>query len=106
MQSAGCLRGVGMSRSWRGLVLLAALGALAGLAGCSHSCVPSGWYGAHSVPAPRQPPGTPAITHDKSYDIPGGAPQAKASREQACLVNPPNVLTTGAAAKAGNKGGH
>ncbi|MGH8225541.1 MAG: hypothetical protein ACRER1_05270 [Gammaproteobacteria bacterium] len=94
-----------MNGKWKGLVLLAALGALAGLAGCSHSCVPDGWYGAHSVAPPRQPPGAPPITHATTYDIPGGAPSAKPSSDQACLVYPPNTLTTAPPAKAGKKGG-
>lgn len=92
------------ARGRRGLILLAVLGALTGLAGCSHSCVPEGWYAAHSVPAPQQPPGAPAITHDHSYDIPGGPPTGKATRDQACLIYPPNALTAAPAGKSGEKG--
>ena len=86
-----------MSRS---LVLIVMLGALAGLAGCSHSCVPPGWYEARSVPPPKQPPGAKPISHDSSYDIPGGAPASKPSRGEACLVTPPNVVTAPSAASA------
>ncbi len=85
-----------VNRPWRGAILLVALGGLASLTGCSHSCVPAGWYGARSVPAPRQPPGAPAIQHDSTYDIPGGAPPGKPTRAQACLVYPPATLTPNA----------
>jgi uncharacterized lipoprotein len=76
-------------------ILLAVLAGLGGLAGCSHSCVPAGWYGAHNVAAPKQPPGVPAIQHDKTFDIPGGAPQGKPTRAQACLVYPPGTVAPG-----------
>ncbi|MGH8273772.1 MAG: hypothetical protein ACRES9_05900 [Gammaproteobacteria bacterium] len=90
-----------MKRFWQGVVLLTALGGLAGLAGCSHSCVPDGWYGAHSVAAPKQPPGAPAIQHDKTFDIPGGPPQGKPNRAQACLVYPPASPAPSASSVAG-----
>lgn len=81
-----------MKQFVQGLVLLAGLGAMAGLAGCSHSCVPSGWYGASSVAAPEQPPDAPSIKHDKRFDIPGGAPTGEPTRAQACLVHPPEFM--------------
>jgi len=84
----------------RSVVLIAMLGALAGLAGCSHSCVPPGWYQARSVPAPQRPPGAKPINHDSRYDIPGGAPKNAPSRDEACLVTPPNVVTAPSAASA------
>ncbi len=85
----------------RKLVLIVMLGALAGLAGCSHSCVPPGWYQARSLPQPQRPPGAKPINHSTRYDIPGGPPQGAPSRDEACLVTPPNTLTAAAAASAG-----
>lgn len=83
-------------------VLVLGLGAgLAGLAGCSHSCVPEGWYGARSVAAPQRPPGAPSIELSERYAIPGGAPQGKPTRAQACLVHPPDVLGSAAARASG-----
>ncbi len=85
----------------RKILIIAMLGGMAGLAGCSHSCVPPGWYQAQAVPPPRQPPNAKAIHHDSRYDIPGKTPTGKPSHDQACLVTPPNVLTAAAAASAG-----
>lgn len=89
----------------RSLVLIVMLGALAGLAGCSHSCVPPGWYQAQSRPAPQQPPGAKPIAHDSRYDIPGGAPRGKPSHDEACLVTPPNAVTAPSAASAAKSRG-
>ncbi|MDN5865691.1 MAG: hypothetical protein L0I62_10860 [Gammaproteobacteria bacterium] len=86
-----------------GALVLALCAGLTGLAGCSHSCVPEGWYGARSVPAPRQPPGAPSIHGDGSFAIPGGAPGGTPTKAQACLVYPPEVLApeAGSAVKGG-----
>ena len=75
----------------RNLVLIVMLGALAGLAGCSHSCVPPGWYQARSLPQPKRPPGAKPINHSTRYDIPGGAPKNSPNRDEACLVTPPGM---------------
>jgi|GEM_PF-1957555 len=77
--------------------LLAAAGALAG---CSHSCVPPGWYHARAVHPMQRPPNAPKINHDSSYDVPGGLPDSGPTRNQACLVEPPNALTQAAPASA------
>lgn len=82
----------------RTILLIAMLGGLAGLAGCSHSCVPPGWYDARAVAPPRQPPNAKPIHHNPDYDIPGKAPMGKPSHDEACLVNPPKALTASAAA--------
>lgn len=68
------------------------LAAAAGLAGCSHSCIPPGWYQAKVTRPLQRPPGAPMLAHDTSYDIPGGNPSGGATRDQACLVQPPNTL--------------
>lgn len=82
------------------LVLGAMLAGLGALAGCSHSCVPPGWYEARSVPPMQQPPDAPPIAHDPSYDIPGGQPAGRPTHEEACLVQPPNAVTNAAPAAA------
>lgn len=84
----------------RNILIIAMLGGLAGLAGCSHSCVPPGWYQAQAVPPPRQPPNAKPIKHDSRYDVPGKTPMNKPSHDEACLVTPPDVLTASAAASA------
>ena len=84
----------------RKIAIMAILGAMAGLAGCSHSCVPPGWFNAQAVPPPKQPPNAKPIKHDTSYDIPGHTPMSKPSHDEACLVTPPNAVTAGAAASA------
>lgn len=73
-------------------LMLTLCAGLAALAGCSHSCVPEGWYAERSAAAPKQPPGAPPIQADNSFAIPGGAPQGEPTRAQACLVYPPEVL--------------
>jgi hypothetical protein len=80
--------------------IFAAVAALAALAGCSHSCVPPGWYRAQLAGPIKQPPGAPPLAHDSSFDIPGGDPSGKPTREQACVVQPPNALVPKAAASA------
>lgn len=77
--------------------LLAGLGALAG---CSHSCVPPGWYQAKAAAPMQQPPNGPAMAHDSSYDIPGGEPAGRPTHGEACLVQPPNAITSAAPASA------
>ena len=79
-------------------VLIVMLGGLAGLAGCSHSCVPPGWYQAQPVTPLQRPPGAKPIHFDTRYEIPGGSPAGKPNRGQACLVTPPDAVTTPAAA--------
>jgi len=86
----------------RNILIMVVLSGLAGLAGCSHSCVPPGWYQAKAVPMPQQPPNAKPIKHDSRYDIPGKTPMGKPSHDQACLVNPPDAITeSGAASAAG-----
>lgn len=97
----------------RMVAVLAFLAAAAALAGCSHSCIPPGWYQARVAGPLKQPPGTPKLAHDGSYDIPGGDPTGKPTRDQACLVQPPDALKArpaasapgAATARAGNSGG-
>jgi len=84
----------------RKILLIIMLGALASLAGCSHSCVPPGWYQARSVPLPQPPPGAKPITHNPRYDVPGGMARGAPSRDEACLVTPPNAVTAPAAVSA------
>jgi len=87
-------------------LLLGALLAGAGaLAGCSHSCVPPGWYQAKTVPPMQKPPNAPKIAHDSSYDIPGGQPHGKPTHNEACLVEPPNAITQAAPASASKAAG-
>ncbi len=84
----------------RNLMIIVMLGGLAGLAGCSHSCVPPGWYQAKAVPPLQQPPNAKPIKNDPRYGIPGKTPMSKPSHDEACLVNPPNAITAAAAASA------
>lgn len=82
------------------LVLGALLLGSGALAGCSHSCVPPGWYQARTATPMQRPPNAPPIAHDSSYDIPGGEPAGRPTRDEACLVQPPNAITRAAPAAA------
>ena len=85
----------------RRLALAAAfIGGLAMLAGCSHSCVPHGWYQAKSAPGLKSPPNGPPLAHDPTYDISGKPPSGPPTHEEACLTQPPNALKAAAAASA------
>ncbi len=82
-----------------------AFAGLVGLGGCSHSCVPPGWYQAKATPPLTRPPNAPSIAKDASYEIPGGAPKGRASHDEACLVAPPHVQSSAAPAAAGGTRG-
>lgn len=82
----------------RRFALAAAAAGLALLAGCSHSCVPHGWFAARTVAPLKQPPGAPPLAHESTYDIPGGPPSSAPTHDEACLVQPPNVIKAKAAA--------
>ena len=91
----------------RKILIIALLGGLAGLSGCSHSCVPPGWYQSKAVPSLKQPPNAKPIKHDSRYDIPGKTPMGKPSHDEACLVNPPDAVKAAVAVSAASpaKGG-
>ena len=84
----------------RKLVIIAMLAATAALAGCSHSCVPPGWFQARAVTPVKQPPNAKPIKHDSTYDIPGHTPTGTPSHDEACLVTPPNAVSASVAASA------